>query len=249
MLTDKQIRVMRMGIRLGRKLQREHPEIAREYKTDTINQIISTHSIPTTYSVKSHIAELAVRFALQGYAGGYDTQPYTGLLDKETLDELCHEHKLAGGLATLRDKKGLFGRTPEKIRADNSTAGKALAAQHKGMFKLTYEERLSLGYANQHFLKDYNDNKTPEQRAADISRIVEAQGKISWVKSTDENPSELEYALSLTALPENHRGSRLNTERISQQLNQRYHNSEQVRNGSSVAAYLSLHRRKQAELT
>jgi hypothetical protein len=240
-LDGKKLRAIRLALLTGERLQREHPEIAYEYRSACIPQIAAAHAIPTVYSLETHVAHRAMHFALHGHTGGYGVPPYAGLLDKETLEQICHEHKRVSGFASLRDGTGLYSRTPEEVRADNSAAGKALLAQRKGMFKLTKKERQALGYKNQHYLKNYFDTRTPEQRAADIRK----QGMTPWADSTDKLPSELEYALSLAALPENKRGTRLNSERIAQQLNLIYHGGSEVRNRSSVSSYLSLWRKKQ----
>lgn len=96
--------------------------------------------------------------------------------------------------------------------------------------------------------------RTKEQMTADARKSVRARGQVPYVPRIELNTlthlSELHFAHLLSLHPEYRRwqngrgkGGYINTEKIAQELNDRFHDGETIRTGSSLSVALLRYRK------
>jgi hypothetical protein len=203
------------GIRLGRELQVLHPEIAEDYRGGmTISEIIKKYDIINIYGMKPKTAENSVRYAISGYDGDIDVASgeisYPGLIqDRQELEKIAIEHHVTTG---------------KKVGLKSKTEG-------TGIFSFTKEQRSDIGRKSG--TAQYKNGigihaQTPEDHKRAGIALVEAQGGVVF---SDE---EVDYFKELILDPVYQRKSRINAQKISTELNRKFHNGKDIRTPKSI---------------
>lgn len=217
---------IRKSIHLGRMLIEEHPEIADLWRQGFSRpEIIRRLNIKQDYDVSEYIARGGVCRAIYGHEGGFDTESYEGLLpDAEERKRIFDEHHRETGIKILKQKVGLYGRTPDQHSKDSHRGG-------------------SKGGRRAYELKVGVHARTPEQLSKDNTKASHmaliSRGYILW---SDE---EKEEAYRLSQQPEyiwqeSTRPGTPNYRKIAERLNEIYHGGKPVRNSATVVARNSL---------
>ncbi len=80
---------------LGRRIQKEHPEVVEMYRSLTpFSRIVKALRLIKGYGVSKHVARNAVVYALRGYRWGFGVESYEGLItDVEELDRIVSGYR------------------------------------------------------------------------------------------------------------------------------------------------------------
>ena len=221
--SKEQVGAITRSIKLGRTLQKEHPEIADIYGYYSQTDIPNMLDIQSKYGVSDSVARTGVFYAINGYEEGFGIEGYVGLItDEEEREWLGREHNVQngqrGGLKLFEQRKGIHGRTAEQMSKDGREAG-LIGGQ------TTYEQGIGV------------HGRTAKQMSEDALKSTIARGRTPW---TDE---EKEFAYMLSQEQEYQRGSLVNNELIALELNIQYHDCKEVRSTNAVSVQLSTYRK------
>jgi hypothetical protein len=127
-----------MAALLGRRIQKEHPEVAEMYRNLTsLPGMVKALGLIKDGWVSEHIARNAVQYALHGYHWGFNVDAYEGLItDAAELDRIRLGYRKKVGNRLRRQKRGIHGMSDEQ----RSEAGRAGAAA-MGWIVFTNKER------------------------------------------------------------------------------------------------------------
>jgi hypothetical protein len=118
-LSGSQIGAIKRGIKLGRTLQKNHPEIAEMYASHSQSEILDILDIQTKYRVGHNVAKNGVRKAIVEHENGFKIKPYEGLIsDKEERERIGRGHMVEAGFKLYKAGKGIHGRTAEQHSQD-----------------------------------------------------------------------------------------------------------------------------------
>ena len=148
-LSREQFRAIKQSIKLGRTLQKDHPEIADIYGYYFQADIPKMLDIQSKYGVSDNVALTGVYFAINGHEEGFGIEGYVGLItDEEELKRLREGRKVAGsqkgGRTTYEQGIGVHGRTAEQIIEDGRRGGRIgglKSAIARGLTPWTDEEK------------------------------------------------------------------------------------------------------------
>ena len=127
-LSREQFRAIKQSIKLGRTLQKEHPEIADIYGYHPQRHIPKLLDIQSKYGVSDKVASNGVYFAINGHEEGFGIEGYVGFITDEGEREwLGREHNVqssrkAGqitGRKLYEEGLGIHGRTAEQHSEDS----------------------------------------------------------------------------------------------------------------------------------
>ena len=143
-LAPEQIAAIKTGVLLGRKLQEDlGDEIVQLYRSgQSARDIVRTLEIRQRYGIRgAQTGGKAILFALRG--NKYDFSEgglcYDGLLPDEELDTLGQTHRVEYSKKNVRDKIGIFGRTPEQVSKANRIGGKKITELGRGIHGINPE--------------------------------------------------------------------------------------------------------------
>ena len=111
-----QYSAIKFGIRIGRLLVNDHPEIEGLYRAGKFQaEIAEIIDVKGEYNVPSDvIAKNSVFMAINGHNGSYGIEPYDGLIqDLDDLARLEYEHRAESGRKNAELALGMFGINPE----------------------------------------------------------------------------------------------------------------------------------------
>jgi len=238
-LSNEQNRAITRGIKLGRTLQKEHPEIAVMYGDYSQGKISEMLDIQSNYAVSDSVAITGVRHAIGGHENSFGIEGYVGLIPDEGERKKLEEwHKVAGGKKsgqkTYEQGVGVHGRTPEQHSEDSRNGYK------NGLANRTPEQHSE---DSRNGYKNGLANRTPEQLSEDGRNGAIARGQTLW---TDDE-KEFAYMLSQKQEYQHPKGSnnpgKPNNELIALELNMEFHNCDEVRSTPAVGVRLSKHRK------
>ena len=140
-LSNEQFGAIARGIKLGRTLKEDHPEIADIYGYYFQADIPIMLEIQSKYGVSDSVALRGVHYSIKGHKEGFGIEGYVGLItDEEELKRLGREHMVQGGQkggqTTYEQGIGVHGRTAEQKSEDRLKATIA-----RGQTPWTDEER------------------------------------------------------------------------------------------------------------
>ena len=163
-LSNEQFGAITRSIKLGRTLQKDHPEIAVIYGYYSQRDIPEMLDIQSKYGVSDDIALTGVSKSILGHEGSFGIESYVGLItDEEELKRLREGRKVAGvlkgGQTTYEQGIGVHGRTAEQIieasRKGNIAQGNTPWSDEEKEFNYL----LSLESEYQHPKGDYSPGK------------------------------------------------------------------------------------------
>ena len=222
-LTREQHGAITRGIKLGRTLQQDHPDISQLWKQGNYySNLVDMLDIKTSYGVGYNVAITAVHYAIAGHDGSFDLPAYDSLIPEEERKEIEMEHKTEGGRKTYEERKGVHGRTPEQMSIDGRKAGRKTYEEGKGIHGRTLEQMSIDGHKGSR-------------------KGIIARGFTPW---TNE---ETEFAYQLSQQPEYQRKTQINNQLIALELNIQYHNCEEVRTKMAINQNLSRYRKSLAD--
>jgi len=228
-LSNEQFGAITRSIKLGRTLQKDHPEIAVIYGYYSQRDIPEMLDIQSKYGVSDDIALTGVSKSILGHEGSFGIESYVGLItDEEELKRLREGRKVAGvlkgGQTTYEQGIGVHGRTAEQIIEDGRKGGR------KGG-QTTYEQGIGI------------HGRTAEQIIEASRKGNIAQGNTPW---SDEE-KEFNYLLSLESEYQHPKGDyspgKPNNELIAFALNIEYHDCKEVRSTNAIGTQLSRYRK------
>lgn len=122
-LSDSQKAAIKYSLEPGKVIQARFPEIADDYKCGmTQDEILEKYKIGEIFSLGNiSTARMAVSNALRGYDGGMglvtDIAAYPGLIaGRVELANIAKDHRVAGIVKQLDQKKGIHGQTATERR-------------------------------------------------------------------------------------------------------------------------------------
>ena len=216
-LTDKQINAIRIGLNLGRILQREHPDIVEIWKEAGSHvKAAEVLEVQERYGVTEIIARNAVGYAISGYRGDQFTPAYDPLISKEERAAITQEHVLDCRLA---DAEEVNPETGERIIVEKARKGgpKGYAA---GLAKRSHKER----------------SEWRRQALLDQGIIPFTDEELEYAHQLTQNP---EYQWDTPLMK-----GRARLELVVLELNIQIHDCEEDRNVASVSGALCRYRKK-----
>jgi len=117
-----------MSADLGRRIQREHPEVVAMYRRlAPLSTIVHKLGLIDCYRANERIARNAIEYAIRGYHWGLDIASYEGLItDPEELDKIVSGYRKKIGRRLRRQKKGICGQSKEEQRKAGYAGAKAV---------------------------------------------------------------------------------------------------------------------------
>lgn len=208
-------------VELGRLFQIKHAKEIIKLWRDLKNKrsdIVDKLNLMELYNIPSQdVAERAVCNAIRGYDGHYqfiDFPAYKGLLSKNEMKRITEErHKVNGsfrGSELLKEGKGLYKQTKEEWTENSRKGGNTAYKQQKGLFSQTPEEWIR----------------------------TRVKGGISSIKSKGFTPFSLEETIHIFNLSEKReyqRSSKINNQKIAEEINKKFHREKKVRTPGSIA--------------
>ncbi len=236
MITGKQISAIRNAIRLGKILQRNHPEIKDLYGPHTHSEIVRILKIDTLYCVPNSVAITAIWHAIRGHKGGFRVVSYSGLLSLVEAENISREHWVKQGIERSAEQfikgTGLRGRTFE----ENSKAGKK--GYKKGLEGKSNDELRE--YGRRGYISGLS-KMTFEQRSKARCKGAKARGETLWsikeIETLYQLSQEAEYQYSKGA-----NTGKPNKKLIASELNNMYHDGKNIRWQESVSSRLKRYR-------
>ena len=170
--TPEQVGAISRGIKLGRTLQRDHPEIADLYRAGlTATEISEELGIELKYSVSVNVARTGICMAYAGHNGGFNLDAYEGLIpDVEEREKLAREHLQEGGRKLHVEGKGIHGRSDEERSEAGHKGGRKTYEEGMGIHGMSDEERREIG------LKSYEEGLGIHGRSAEQIRLDGRKG-------------------------------------------------------------------------
>jgi|GEM_PF-2343795 hypothetical protein len=235
-LSPQQRSFLRRAISLGQNVKRDFPEIAQAYRDGkTLAEIVEKYNLTERYVAQKKVAPRAVHYALTGYGGGLDLEPYQGLIsDPEERVRLCKEHLRAAGKKrgeeATRNGSGIHAYPPGESR------DKQPEYYHGQRGGLISKERKvgAMGLSGE----QHRQNGLLGGLLGTIKR-----GNVPW---EDE---ERRYVWELAQEPDfqYQRGRRVVVEssKIARQINMIYHNGKWVRTPESIETIIKRNRHLQ----
>jgi len=258
-LSDDQKFAIFRALHLGRTLQEELPQIADAFLAEQgYDTIIKHFDIENRYHVTHAIARVAVCRALHGNPNYYaDVEPYKGLIPATEKDALTRRHyALAGqrgGEKAVAQKLGIHGMTLEERTAAQE---QGLATQRRlktGFFApVSKRERKRRGAAGAAQARKLGKgaaygNISREQKSVygelgGLARTLQ-QGQVPW------KAEETADAYALWTNPDYRRmqppkPGHPDLERITREINYRYHHGDGVRSKTAIDVAVRKYRRK-----
>lgn len=116
-LQAEQIAAIRKSVEIALQIKSDHPEIAILYRTGSTLPELAQQYIHEEDVFSSAVAELAIRYAIRGFHGGFGLKEFSGLItDRSELEKICEMHRKQGGHTAHITKVGVHGMTTEKKR-------------------------------------------------------------------------------------------------------------------------------------
>ena len=208
-LDPRQYAALKGSINLGRVLQEEHQGIVDFFRGGLSYRKISKKlDIPKNYGVSERVAMSAIRYSLAGYDGKYSNcgESYNGIIDILEIETLAHEHRVESsslvgqvvGPILVKEKKGMFGRSPEERSEDGRKGGNKTLEIRVGIHKLTPKERIdastSGGEKTYELSKGIYKKEYAEQRKKDRIKGGKVSGKKQYENGTgmfNRTPKEI----------------------------------------------------------
>lgn len=241
-LTPLQFSAIRRAAELGRHLQESNPEIAAEYRQGVlVSKIVEGLDLCVTYNVSLEIAMSAINFAVTGYEGSKEIIPYKGLIeDPAEIQRLALEHQRINGRnngrLTYSKRTGIHGKSPEERSKygviGGKVAGRLLYEQKRGVHARTLEQMQEDGVIGGTIGGRIGGRKSA------ISR-----GLVPWKEEGNsektKNLPEIDYATRLAEKEDYHiqfgfHTGHIDWTKITEEINQEYHQGEPVRTNKSV---------------
>ena len=137
-LTREQVAAIRLAGETGRRIARDYPGIADDYRAGrTHNEILEEYGLSERYGVTKNVAIGAVRCALYG------------LIPENELRELETEHRLMSGQKVYEEGLGIHAQTHEEWvenrRRGGLSAGQKSYEEDLGIFSLTPDQLTEAG--------------------------------------------------------------------------------------------------------
>jgi len=244
-LSREQIGAIKQGIKLGRTLQKDHPEIADIYGYWSQGDIIKMLDIPSKYDVSDSVAHKSVSLAINGHNGSYKIGCYVGLITDEGEREwIGREHNVISSQKVYEQGLGIYGRTVEQISEDSRKGGQKgglnAYVQGSGFHGRTAEQMSEDG------LRGYENGlayRTTEQLSEDGRKGIIAQGKTSWTNEEKQFAYKLSQEQEYQHPNGSNNASKPNNPLIALELNIQYHDCREVRSTRAVKEQLSRHRK------
>ena len=231
-IDKEKIGAMRRAITLGRTLQDEVGEEIRSLYVggQNVSDIVDKLNVQKLYGpITINVARTAVYKAIIGYQGELrGISPYQGLIDgKDELKKLGRDHirKVGGmnGRKIFEQKIGVHGRSLEQMREDGRKAGSLSGPKNfrsgLGIHAQTHEQKVELG------------------REAALTR-----GEVIWTDRELRDLYELSQQEDYRHRVGTHKG-KPNHKLITEEINRRWHNSNNVRTRCTIGTILSKIRR------
>jgi len=176
---------IRKSLLIAMQIQQTNPEIRERYIAGESQGRIAESLGVENYS-KTSLGN-SVGYALRGHEGGFDVEPFLGLItDKNHLERLAIDHNVESGRQLHKDGKGVHG-VPMEIRREYSRrAGKEAGRRSRA-------GEVNLGAA-----------ALPIEGRVEFSRNgIRARGQVPWedLYSEELGLSAEEHALQLTRSP------------------------------------------------
>jgi len=250
-ISSRQVAAITLAGRIGKQIQKDHPEIANLYKLGkTQPEIVETLSVNETYGVESsQIAISAVCFALIGFGGNTRCEAYSGLINKSELETLCQEHRSVSGERMREGGIGLFSISEEDQRENKRKGGRAAKSQGKGIFALTSEQRgenarrsyeegnswwanLTVEERIEHGKKLHKKGigihkLTSDEKREAVLKSLKAQGMTPWSPEEDNYLLDVLKSKDYVILEKGVRER--DYSRIVRELNERFHEGTSIR--------------------
>ena len=140
-LSDEQKIGIKNSILSAFEIQKTIPDLANDFiNGSTLEQLVKRYDIESKLGCSSSTAINTVRIALVGYNGNLtffegEVPTFSGLIDKETYDNVVKERMVNSGKKNLLEKKGIHAQTIE----DRKQLGR-LAAESQGKTVFSDEE-------------------------------------------------------------------------------------------------------------
>ena len=211
----------------GREIQQSFPEVAEDYRQGlSLRQIVEKHNIDSKFNLKKQTAFLAVHRALWGFKGEMkitNQPPYPGLItNKEELSAIGEDHSRKHG---------------EQI-------GKRMKAEGGGFFAFSKKEQKEVGKKSgkANFIAKVGIHaQTPQERTALGLLALKARGVTPL---SDEENILLKELLSSS---EYRKGKVTDIEKITQTLNNKFHNGNPIRKPENLKAIIYRKRKEWAK--
>jgi hypothetical protein len=219
-LNISQLRAIKKAALLGRKIQKEFPQIAKDYRNGLSKpKIAEKYNIESRYNVGINVAQNAIGLALRGHQGHLRTTPYEGLIkNKKKLEQLASEHQAISFNSLTKKQRskngkkayelglGIHGFTTKQRKENNSKAG-----------KIARDKKLGVHAASK------------QQNAKWRRKAMIASGKVPYKQG------EKERVFELVENPNFQSGQRgPSYDKIKQQINIEFHKGAKIRTRSSI---------------
>jgi hypothetical protein len=216
-LTSQQQGAIRLAAAVGHDMQKDHPEIAEEYRSGvTAPKLVARHGFDHRYGVNWRAVIGAVRNAIRGYSGPY-YDPYQGLI------------------ANVSEREDL-------ALAHNRQTGTALYEEKRGIHALTHEEKVDAGRKGglirgplSHLLRIIR-RALPREELREPRRGIAALGgrtggtasavtksRVRYISAEPGRVAEIEFANRLAADPRCLGPVRTDFKRIADEVNEAFH--------------------------
>ncbi len=219
-LTESQIAAILRSAKLGRTLQQEHPEIEQLYRNGhSLKEISEQLNLEENYGLKSSSSISATRFALAGVQKRYfENMPqYEGLIEYDEFQKIARLHleesaknipQEARERALINSLDALLERREEIGRI----GGNVTRDKKKGVHAMSSHELSSAG-----------------------KKAARSRGQIPYSLEEDLSIYEMKESSDFQYSAEDKHRGQPNWSTIASQLNQLYHNSQDIRNGYKVS--------------
>jgi hypothetical protein len=218
--SKEQVGAIARSIKLGRTLQKEHPEIAEMYIRHTQSEIADKLKIQSKYGVGVRVARNGIHWAINGHEGSFGIESYVGLMDKEEREWIGREHNVQNGQTAYEKGIGVHAQTTEELRELGQT---------------TYEQGIGV------------HGRTAEQMREDSRKGNLARGLTPWSDEEKEFAYMLSQEQEYQH-PNGRHAGKSNNELIAFALNMEYHDCKEVRSIIAVQIRLSEHRKSLVDI-
>ena len=116
---------------------------------------------------------------LHGHKGGFGVEAYPGLIPKDELKQLAHEHQSDQGTRSRRYSWGIFGRSKETIIKDAGNAGRRAHELKRGVHALSSKQHRENGRKGRE--KQWA-NASLEKKMGAAKQLAEGRGDTMWTR-------------------------------------------------------------------
>jgi hypothetical protein len=103
-----QIAITKQGIKLGKILQKDHPEIAELYRDkNTLSEIVKKLDFQS-HEHNNSVVYLGVYYAIEGHDGRFKIESYDGLISEEERKNIGNENKQESEIKFSKIKMGRY---------------------------------------------------------------------------------------------------------------------------------------------